>query len=126
MKTNSIFLVLGVLGVLICSSCVKDDPKSVEPVADVPYKTTPYPLEVPAGFPDMIIPEDNPTTVEGVALGRMLYYDTILHPADDMMCAGCHLQEESFQMDNDSDQMLAHINLAWSNNFLWTKRWLVC
>jgi cytochrome c peroxidase len=118
---SNIFGILGVLGVLISPIYAKNNPKPVEPIAGVPHKTTPYPLKVPAGFPDMVIPEDNPTTMEGVALGRMLYYDNIMHKDTEEACADCHLQEESFQTDNGVDQMLVHLNLAWTNNFLWKK-----
>lgn len=121
MKTNNILLIMGVFGILICSSCVKDDPKITEPITDVSYKTTPYPLEVPIGFPEIIIPEDNPTTMEGVTLGRMLYYDNIMHKDGVEACADCHDQAESFQVDNGDEQVLPHLNLAWTYNFLWKK-----
>ena len=43
-----------------------------------PPPTTPFALNVPQGFPPPPIPEDNPLTVEGVLLGRRLFYDPIL------------------------------------------------
>jgi cytochrome c peroxidase len=75
-----------------------------------------YVLDVPDGFPDPVIPEDNPMTEEGVALGRMLYYDSILHRSGTAACATCHIQQHSFTSDGN---VLPHINLAWSHNFLW-------
>ena len=37
---------------------------------------TPYTIEVPFGFPTRLnIPDDNPMTVEGVALGELLFND---------------------------------------------------
>lgn len=42
-------------------SCKKDK---------VGYEPTPYVLDIPSHFPTMIIPEDNPMTVEGVAFGK--------------------------------------------------------
>ena len=47
-------------------SCKKDN---------VGYEPTPYELDIPSHFPTMIIPADNPMTVEGVALGRKLFYE---------------------------------------------------
>ena len=47
-------------------SCKKDN---------VGYEPTPYELKIPSHFPDMIIPADNPMTVEGVELGRKLFYE---------------------------------------------------
>ena len=40
--------------------------------------TTPYILETPYGFPDKLIPSNNPTPVEGVQLGEKLFKDPIL------------------------------------------------
>ena len=42
------------------------------------YETSPYPTPTPNGFPLMIIPDDNPLTFEGVALGKKLFFDPIL------------------------------------------------
>jgi len=44
----------------------------------------------------MSIPENNPMTVEGIALGKKLYYDPILHKNQSLACATCHLQAQSF------------------------------
>ncbi len=79
-------------------------------------KPVPYELIVPPGFPYMVIPEDNPATVEGIQLGRMLYYDPILDKENIRACAHCHLQETSFSC---LDNCLPHVNLAWNNAFLW-------
>ena len=38
----------------------------------------------------MPIPPENPTTVEGVALGRRLFFDPILSSDDQVSCATCH------------------------------------
>jgi cytochrome c peroxidase len=35
-------------------------------------------------------PSDNPTTPEGIALGRLLFWDPILSGAQDIACATCH------------------------------------
>jgi len=51
---------------------------------------TPYELEIPEGFPAPKIPLDNQLTVEGVALGRHLFWDKILSKNNKMSCAGCH------------------------------------
>ncbi|MBX7202996.1 MAG: cytochrome-c peroxidase [Bacteroidia bacterium] len=56
----------------------------------------PYPLEIPKGMPQMQIPADNPLTVEGVALGRKLFYDPILSGDRTQSCSSCHRQEAAF------------------------------
>ena len=64
----------------------------------------------------MPIPEDNPLTEEGVALGRKLYYDPILHKNGEKACATCHIQAYSFSSDV---AVLPAVNLGWSRNYLW-------
>jgi cytochrome c peroxidase len=66
------------------------------------YQPTPYAIEVPFPFPtELQIPEDNPLTVEGIALGRYLFYDGRLsgrtHPDSLMSCGTCHIQQNSFE-----------------------------
>jgi cytochrome c peroxidase len=92
-------LLLNITGfclLLIFNSCNKNnDP-------DIPeYQPTPYTIEIPFGFPTQLnIPDDNSMTVEGVELGRYLFYDTrIAGKADEgkyMACASCHIQENAF------------------------------
>ncbi|GAB3655878.1 cytochrome c peroxidase [Hymenobacter agri] len=58
---------------------------------------TPYTLTVPAKFPALpAAPADNPLTVEGVALGRQLFYETALSVDNSISCASCHRQEKAF------------------------------
>jgi cytochrome c peroxidase len=77
-----------------------------------------YDLLHPDGFPDLVEPADNPTTIEGVALGRALYYDDRLSPDVSRACADCHLQNHAFSRP-DVEGVLPHINLGWSQHFLW-------
>ena len=62
----------------------------------IPFEPVPYHLEEPEGFVRMVIPADNPLTVEGVTLGRRLFYDPILSADSSLSCATCHLPESSF------------------------------
>ena len=39
----------------------------------IPHQPTPYAIVSPSGFPTMPIPENNPMTVEGIALGKKLF-----------------------------------------------------
>jgi len=72
----------------------------------------------------MEIPADNPMTVEGVALGRKLFYDGLLSKDGRMSCATCHLQEHGFAEPRQTSQgvfpdaigprnAMALINLGW-------------
>jgi cytochrome c peroxidase len=65
-------------------------------LSQIPYNPSPYDLKIPAGFPQMSIPADNPMTTEGVALGRFLFYDKSLSGNGTMSCASCHLPALNF------------------------------
>jgi cytochrome c peroxidase len=94
MALPRLFLLLA-LPLFICScSSDKDDPDA-EVVPD--NKPTPYTLHLPATLPkSFIIPADNPLTVEGVDLGRHLFYETRLSRNNTMSCGSCHQQPLAF------------------------------
>jgi cytochrome c peroxidase len=107
----------------IFSSCKKDK---------VGYEPVPYVLDIPSHFPDMIIPSDNPMTVEGVALGRKLFYEKQLSGDNTQACAACHSPQTAFSDDNQfstgidgiegNRNSMALINLGWQNFFFWDGR----
>ena len=106
-------LSLLIAGLFLLMNCKKDSSPDPDPVI---YHPTPYELIIPPGFPYMVIPDDNPATLEGIQLGRMLYYDPIIDIGNERACGQCHVQETSFSSDINS---LPHINLAWMNAYLW-------
>jgi cytochrome c peroxidase len=55
-----------------------------------------YEWQLPPGFPTPRVPEDNPMSVEKVALGRHLFYDVRLSGNETMSCASCHSQSLAF------------------------------
>lgn len=79
-KNRAIFLFLFALTGLSCDGL---GTKAVPP-------PTPYTLELPARFPEMPQPTDNPLTVEGIALGRALFYEPLLSRDGSISCASCH------------------------------------
>ena len=111
----------------ICMSC------SNEGVQE--YVPTPSPLQIPQLFEDNIIPPvipiDNPQTVEGVALGKKLFFDTILSGDNTQACASCHAPENAFtdntQFSDGIDGVFGTrnsmplFNLAWNygERFAW-------
>lgn len=111
------------LGLVFFLSCKKDK---------VGHEPTPYVLDIPSHFPDMIIPSDNPMTVEGVELGRKLFYEKKLSGDNTMSCATCHAPENSFSDPNQfsvgidgiqgSRNSMALINMGWQNFFFWDGR----
>lgn len=94
---------------------------------ETPFVTTPYVIDAPSYFPNKTnIPSDNPMTVEGVALGKKLFYDGRLcgRTAPDTLvcCATCHHQENSFEIGGDLTNthhvMLPLVNLVWNTTGL--------
>ena len=78
------------------------------------------------------IPYDNPLTVEGAALGRILFHDQALSADGSLSCASCHKQDFAFA---DSMRFSAGVNgmraarnstplmnLAWDHFFFWDAR----
>jgi len=120
-----------VLTLFVLEACRPDEPS--DPIAPTPiHSTTPYNLVIPPFFPPMDIPADNPLTVEGVQLGRFLFWEKKLSGDNTMSCGTCHLPEHGF---SDPDQFstgitgatgnrqsMALVNLGWAYNFFWDGR----
>ena len=112
-------------------SCSNDD-------SGPDYSPTEVGLEVPEIFdlllPAPLIPANNPQTVEGIALGRKLFYEPLLSGDGTQACADCHFAENAF---TDPDRFSTGIdgsignrnampvfNVAWNFNekFFWDGR----
>jgi len=69
-----------------------------------PYMATPASLDIPDFFASSIlppqIPDDNPMTVEGIELGKTLFYDPILSANNTQACASCHVPNQAFSDPN--------------------------
>lgn len=66
-------------------------------LTDTPYNPQDYELQINIdNFPVMEVPVDNALTVDGVNLGRHLFYDPILSADSTMSCSSCHLPAGSF------------------------------
>lgn len=98
-----------------------------------PLHTAPYRFPALPFFPTMPISPDNPTTTEGVYLGRHLFYDPILSADSNMACGSCHRQERAFSdapnafsTGREGVQLkrntLPLFNLAWYPRFFWDGR----
>lgn len=98
----------------------------------VGFKPTPYSLIKPTHFPNMVIPDDNPLTKEGVELGRFLFYEKRLSGDNTMSCGTCHMPQNGFSDANQfsvgidgitgTRQSMALVNLGWENFFFWDGR----
>jgi cytochrome c peroxidase len=118
--------------VILFGSCVKDEFKDKGFISDPKTGPKPYYLLKPSQFEDYSISPDNPLTVEGVALGRRLFYDPILSRNQNVACASCHQQENAFSDtsqysegthgDPSGRHSMALFNLAWQELFFWDGR----
>jgi cytochrome c peroxidase len=66
------------------------------PVASSQPLASRIPLGLPASLP---VPENNPLTLEKIALGRRLFFDRRLSPNDTMSCAMCHVPTQGFTVN---------------------------
>lgn len=109
-----------------------DDPIVDPPEEEIMQDTTPYDFSYGA-LPSPDLPSDNVLTVEGVKLGRMLFYETMLSKDDTQSCASCHRQEHAFtdtarfsigvQELEGKRQAMVIFNMAWNTNeFFWDGR----
>ncbi|MGB1074854.1 MAG: cytochrome-c peroxidase [Flavobacteriales bacterium] len=112
-----------------CSRC-KDPVECVG--GDCVSQPTPFALTIPPFFPPMDIPEDNPLTEEGVALGRMLFWETALSVDQTISCGSCHLPAFGFSDPSPVStgvggaqgfrNSMALINVGWAPNYFWDGR----
>ncbi|MCX8481985.1 MAG: cytochrome-c peroxidase, partial [Crocinitomicaceae bacterium] len=121
------------VGAIFLASCRKEDenakhnPTSTYVPANIDPGTI-FPAEL--GMPSL--PSDNPLTVEGVYLGRMLFYDPILSYDSSISCASCHKQEYAFSdpvaLSPGAFGLKAKrnapslFNMAYSKHFFWDGR----
>jgi cytochrome c peroxidase len=106
--------------------------EEVDVIAESVIQSEAYVLEF-GDFPAPAIPKDNPLTMEGVKLGRMLFYEPMLSSDNSISCASCHKQEFAFSdtarysigvngMHGKRNSM-SIVNMAWQREgFFWDGR----
>mgnify|MGYP000881321252 CR=1 FL=1 len=93
----------------------------------------PYVLQYPVNFGSRFsIPADNPTTKDGVYLGRLLFYEKALSANNNISCESCHQQKHAFtdgkvfSVGTDGSltarNSMSLANLLWVRNFFWDGR----
>jgi cytochrome c peroxidase len=100
---------------------------------DDPIETGVYKYNYPANFGNRItVPADNPTTKQGVYLGRLLFYETRLSATNKISCGSCHEQEKAFtdgkafsegiNRQPTTRNAMSLVNLLWTRKFFWDGR----
>jgi len=132
MKRKIAFFVF-LLAVLVSflASCRKDFPLASFGVNYVDVNSF-IPRGFPASIADLNLRADNPLTLEGIALGRRLFYDKLLSGNNQQSCGSCHIQKyaftngPSFNLSTGADGISrtlrnapATFNLMWSKTFTW-------
>ncbi len=113
----------------VLQSCHPEPEEETDLVA---YDATPYQLAI-GRFETPPIASDNKLTVQGVQLGRMLFYERKLSATQTQSCASCHRQEHAFtdtaQFSEGVRGLFGHrnamaiFNMAWNTNeFFWDGR----
>ncbi len=125
MRARAVFILL--LAIVACTA----SRRTLKPV------TTPLALDIPAwAWADTSlhanIPYDNPLTVQGVALGRALFYEQALSGNGSMACSSCHAQAFAFSDPQARSRGMSGAiglrnapavqNLAWDHFFFWDAR----
>ena len=127
MNTTKYILLLLIIGVLTVIACSPDEEE-----AKVILDETAHEFDN-GTFPMPDLPTDNPLTMQGVELGRMLFYETMLSKDGSQACASCHDQSNGFsdsarfsigvELMPGKRQAMPIFNMAWhTNQFFWDGR----
>lgn len=116
---------------LTIAACQPDEPDP-PPVVKAVYDATPFELKY-GNLPPPTVPADNPLTIEGVQLGRMLFYEEQMSKDGSQSCSSCHNQTDGFSDSlqfsvgveglEGGRQAMAIFNMLWhTNGFFWDGR----
>lgn len=126
--TGILSIWVALLALAVSCSKKTDAPEPVVPPDDKP---TPLEWTKPSYFPDPVYDlSQNPLTVEGVELGKFLFYDGILSRTDNIGCGTCHQQQAAFthhghDLSHGVDDKIGTRNapsvqnMAWNTSFFW-------
>ena len=131
---NKILFFFSITALLFSLQNCKPDPtthKANPGDPDSLYQGKKYIIQIPFGFPTLTNPYKDSLTVEGILLGRRLFYDKRLSSTGQLACASCHMLQHGLA---DSIPLALNVsgfnkrnaptiqNLAWSPIFFWDGR----
>ncbi len=128
MRKFPVFFLILVLSL----SCRKKNPIQTDIPVEIDNHPHTHTKLGTSSFPKMPIPIDNETSIEGISLGRKLFYDKTLSGDETQSCASCHQQARAFS-DNKKFSVgidgipgklnaLAIINVGWQSSVFWNGR----
>ncbi|MDQ3015982.1 MAG: cytochrome C peroxidase [Bacteroidota bacterium] len=88
-------LFVAAFGLQQCQDTI-DLPYLDRDLTQIPYEPILYVPLIPIEFPRLEQPADNLMTIDGIHLGRKLFYDPILSIDSTISCSSCHQQSTSF------------------------------
>lgn len=120
-KVNTIlFLAATCITGIVLRSCVQQ------------RQTVYFRYDIPAELPKASEPSHNATTEAGVALGRDLFFSTLLSGDNTISCSSCHDQQHAFAESRKLSQGIGGqqvnrnsmplFNLAWVDRYFWDGR----
>lgn len=95
-SSRTLFITVALIGVTFLCCCDKNDGPDDDLLTSIAYNPIPFLPNINPAFPPFEDPQDNPTTQEGIELGRFLFYDTRLSADNSMSCSSCHMQSGAF------------------------------
>jgi len=138
MKIKAVVFILCCLVIIACQESEHLGPFSSCNLTSIPYNPTSYTVVSPKGLPPMEHPNGNPISIEGIELGRHLFYDPILSRDSTISCSSCHDINKAFTdglaksvgIDNRvgrrSSMSLINVGYNWiksrDHNFMWDGR----
>jgi len=122
------YALLILTGIFFFVACKDDD----APAETILIDETPYVLAYGA-LPEPTLPADNPLTVQGVQLGKMLFFEKLMSKDGTQACADCHRQPDGFSDSTKFSigveglpgkrQAMPIFNMAYhTNQFFWDGR----
>ncbi len=119
--------------ILFFGACKENTPEDPNDLSAISYTPQAYTFNVPKIWGQPNVPADNPMTIEGIELGRRLFYDPIFSRDSTISCGSCHNTNGSFT-DNKpisngiegrtgKRSSMALVNLAFNpKSFFWDGR----
>lgn len=95
-KSLYFLLLISCFGLYQCHETIDMPDNQNVDLTHIPYAPVHYLTDIPSNFPALEEPEDNAMTIDGIKLGRKLFYDPVLSVDSTFSCSSCHQQAKAF------------------------------